>query len=218
VEFDSLEVDEFNDLSHAKDQLNRACVMPMLYPEDNHEPLILSVGPIDQVILESLLGSNGSSISGRDIPMSTSEYWAIRVVTIHSFASIPVPNGNLQHAGGVFVGGANTIFLCRNMIEGDVADWNQDKSDNINSNQSLAATLLHELCHVLIDDYERNVYVAENTYLEETYCVRDTFFERCAVSPKYPNARRPDMRARLTYSYLIDANISDIQRLSFAQN
>jgi uncharacterized short protein YbdD (DUF466 family) len=102
-------------------------------------------------------------------------------------------------------------------MEGDVNDWNQDKNDNVNSNQFLAAMLLHELCHVLIDGYERYVFVAKNEHPEETYCIRDTFFEECAVSPKYPSGRRPDIRDWLTYSYLIDVNIRGIQSLSFAR-
>jgi hypothetical protein len=213
MEFDALEVDVFNDMTLATAQLNRACVMPMFYPDDNNEPMILSVGPVTNTILGSLLGNN-SSISGRNSPISTSSYWTVRVVTIHSFGDTPTPNGNLQDVGGCYTPLGNTIFLCRDVIENDTVDWNRDKSDNVDSESCIAAMLLHEICHVLIDDDERIVFVAKNEYPEETYCVRDTFFEECPYSPKYYNERRPDMRARFQYAYLIDVSIRDIQSKS----
>ena len=221
VEFDALEVAEFNDMSLATAQLNRACVMPMLYPDDNNEPMIISVGPVSEDTLYNYLLSNNSFISGRDSPISTSSYWTVRVVTIHSFGNILIPNPdpqeddyNLKDVGGCYTPEGNTIFLCRDMIENDTIDWNQDKNDNVNSNQALAAMLLHELCHALIDGDERDVDVANNQYPEESYCVRDTFWEACPYSPKYHESRRPDMRARLQYAYLIDINIRDIQSYS----
>ena len=241
-------------LGHSKEQLERACVKIEMYDNPNPSPKIPSHNPMlcyeefarDILPFDEELYPNLSDPTGRDLPkQSTSAFWTVRILMTPNYYEIkrdkdnkPIldPSGNnifvLSTANGEFCGGANTIVLNYHNLSESVSEWNNNQSDPVKKvtlNSIISRTLLHELCHCLIDDRENSVFfvggalynILEVEYIDTSVLgVRDTFW---IGAPKLPDGSLnpnciSDVFRRMAYSRLTKLDIYEIQEKSLARN
>ena len=122
--------------------------------------------------------------------------------------------------------GANTIVLNYGLLTKTVSEWNENQendSKKITLEKRISRTLLHELCHVLIDDRENKIYYVNDWFYNEqavlyedtsSFGVRDTFWINPPVSP---DCVTDDYRFVL-YSWLTTQDVREVQEKSLARN
>jgi len=228
-----------------EEQLARACiVINAIRPSTIPYPTInvsqpqqsKSTGPLSNSewleMLKATFDSNGyapnpsNTTSGRDIGYSTDAYWTVRIVTISNYLDCP----------GHFVTNTNTIAICYGYITSEVEKWNTYRPNETvtqdDMNRSIEYFMLHEICHVLIDNDDR-VVCFDDTGTEallalsidplvlstdpidtSTLGVRDTLLRHTENIGQY----LVDFKNHITYARLLDNNIKNIQRNSKARN
>jgi len=210
-------------LGLAISELERACVViNPIPPSTTNEPTLnvtpppLGHNPLEEDEYNKLkYGIDGVGTgSGRDIKGNCKEFWTVRIVMASAY------NDGIDDFAGVFTH-PNTIVILYETIKDSVDTWNiGHPSEWVTLNASIERTVLHEICHLLIDGNERNVNydISGNTTTDtSTIGVRDTIW-RYNPNPKFPNNQEPDMKNRITYAYLLDKDIQGIQFHSKARD
>ena len=161
-----------------------------------------------------------NTMSTRDLFGNCKEFWTVRTIIASAF------DGNF-HAGE-FLSGVNTIVVYLERIKGMVQTWNANHSgETVTLLDSVSHTLLHEICHLLIDDSERKLLKYNNVFYDiadennpvvvqlSMIGVRDTIF---IPDPNNPNVIVADMKDRVAYTKLLDTDIKNIQSRSEAND
>ena len=219
-------------LDHARQELERACVKIELYDNPNPSPVYPSNDPMTDVqlaaavvVLDPIQHPNASNLTNRDLPrQSTPEFWTVRILMTPELESIIIGGRDVSGDAGFFLSGGNTIILNYPLLSKSVSEWNA-KPENINKQVELekriARTLLHELCHCLIDGNENDIYFFGNGIYNEageeyedgsSFGVRETFW----IGTPFDKAS--DAYWRTWYSWLTTLDIRDIQEHSMANN
>jgi hypothetical protein len=203
------------------DELARACIVTKEY-EDNNTPAPevgdsgASYDDIDAITDVSIANN------GRDIPVTDSEFWTVRIVTIPYLNTSPLPSTT----AGFYASGYNTICICYETAYNIVSNWNET-NDYVNYSDTIARTVLHEICHGLIDDFEQRVVFdsagiphsgTEETPWQLNGPVVDvsTIGVRSSIRRQVNNTTgtEPDIGRRSEYSHLLTTDIAGIQMYS----
>jgi hypothetical protein len=120
---------------------------------------------------------------------------------------------------GAFNPGKNLIDISYEVIKSDVISWNvSHPAEAVTLDNSIESLLLHEICHLLIDGYERDVDfdVNGNTIVDiSTIGVRDILWRE---NPNHPKGKEPDMKNYVNFARLLVNDIRDIQFHSKARD
>ena len=185
--------------------------------------------PMDDNYMGALLGGVGTW-SGRDLAGNDKNFWTVRIVMTSAYK----PLGGESILAGAFFPGWNTIIVCHARIEEVRQSWNTNFSDNVSLKEWVEEVMLHEICHVLIDDKEIDVYFDTNG--KDVYRNFDRFFltnqitdtsvigvrdHQWRIMPAPPGMernKRTDGRNRVNFTRLIPDDIQEIQFHSRARD
>ena len=166
-------------LGHSISELLKACVLinPIL-PSTPANPTInvsqppRGHSPMREEQWNTILGDNPNVPSGRDIAGNSRAYWTVRIVMASRH---PTKGG-----AGVFLVGRNTIVIFLQSIINARNDWwLKFPHETPTEHDIISGTVLHEICHCLIDGRERHVFFHgkdETTSDKSTLGVRDTMW------------------------------------------
>jgi hypothetical protein len=242
-----------NYLGHSIQELEKACVKIELYDNPRPSPVYPSHNPMraeeeyyrDIIPFDKTIFPNIPDETGRDLPAeSTPEFWTVRILMAPNYYEVVRGpdgkvlrdnNGNaitrLTTATGAFESGIDTIVLNYHILSELVSTWNA-KPENANKQVTLenriARTLLHELCHVLIDDRENYVFFAGGAFYNEVqkpydeesislFGVRDTFAIVTLDENNEVQITSDDYRF-VMYRWLKERDVREIQEHSMADN
>jgi hypothetical protein len=209
-----------------ENELARACVAVKEFTQEDFTvlevPAVAQDGDIDAILGISLDASGVPYVSGpgigREIAHSTPLFWTVRILT--------VPKTMGGETFGAFVSPVNSIVLSYGNINSKVETWNALHPDESTFlSYELERTVLHEICHVLIDDNNEvgivfntsgvpRVYSTGNAVDVSTIGVRNYIGRDANNVPNIEN----DLYRRHLYSSLVTTDIRDIQKHSLAYN
>jgi len=208
-------------LDLATSELAHACVTPVVYTPNTHQPTVGHNPMTDEDMLR-LLGAKKNPQTGirepdpltqpdgRDLYGNSSEFWTVRIVMISQYGTA---------AGSVLLG-FNTIVVRYEAIKDAVGSWNVNHSaESVSVNAYISRNILHEICH-LLTDRKNDTYVyfsAKDTTTTDksTIGIRDAIWR---TLPGKPDESEPDMYNRILYNTLLVGNIREIQQYSRAQD
>jgi len=208
-------------LGLATSELARACVKLEIYEDNNNQPAA-GGNPMHTVNdFNRILGINTTVADGRDMNIGWNDpasFWTVRIVMVSAL-----------DAFGSFSPGTNTVLIESENIKNGVIKWILHHPSGMVTLQDFTEFLiLHELCHVLIDDAQTQlIYKSDNQFHTTDYLskvvatseigVRNVLWRPCLPAID-STLKEPDLWHYVQYARLLVGDIGDIQRLPRARN
>jgi hypothetical protein len=192
-----------------EEELARACIVTKEFlPNNTAAPTVNS--QITQAQTDLICSDNVGS--GRDISGNSAEFWTIRIVTVPAYG-IPLHADAL----GAFTPNQNTIEICYDKIKDVVDNWNTNNDPDVDLMDNIRRTVLHEICHVLINGAEHYV-VFDTSDVARDILGNEIDASTIGIRSNISNANGTDFGRRLQYSHVLTTDIRDIQSHSIARN
>ena len=188
-------------------ELKRACVVIGNLTPDPNTPPPIGHNPMTENDIENLG-------QGRDLFGNCKEFWTVRII---------MNSDEVGGGAGEWWTGYNTITISYAKIEKAVDKWNAKHPDEeVTTDAYVESTVLHEICHCLIDNPDYDVhFLDQNTLKNENdraiLGVRATIIRDTIINPQI-TLHEADLYNRLLYKFLTAVDIMSLQFFSRARD